>query len=142
MRILALDPGLQTGWCAISVGNGTLEGGSFPLWERLTAKNQAQYEDIAGADVVVVERFLLYPWVAKRLKWDKLRVVEVIGVINYLAEELDVPVVMQNASEAKSIKLARKPEGFDEHACDALRHALAFLKKEGLLKEPFADLIA
>lgn len=105
------------------------------MWERLTRKSQDHHEDIVGADIIIVERFLLYPWSAKRLKWDQLRAIEVIGVIKYLAEEADILVVMQNASVAKSIELAKIPEDFDKHAQDAFRHALAFLKREGLLTD-------
>ena len=93
-------------------------------------------------DVVVIERFLLYPWAAKRLRWNKLSAIEVIGIIKFLARKRSVSVVMQNASVAKRIKLAKKPEGFDRHALDAFRHALAFLKRENLLTEQLKEYIA
>jgi hypothetical protein len=134
MIILAFDPGETTGWCRVDTAMHTVTGGSFPLWEGI-----GLYYAAGGywktIDAIVVERFLLYPWAAKRLRWDKLKPVEVIGVIKFMAQKRSIPVTMQNAADAKRIKLAKKPEGFDRHALDAFRHALAFLKREGLLAD-------
>ena len=137
MIVLALDPGETTGWCRVDT-TGSIEGGSFPLWEdvqRYILTPFALVGGRGGPDLLIVERFMLYPAMVSRLNWSKLRVVEVIGVVKYIAEQWGGQLLMQNASVAKSVELAKKPEGFDKHACDALRHALAFLKREGLLTE-------
>ena len=140
MIVLAFDPGETTGWCRVDTTAGTLEGGSFPLWEEL------HLMQFYLADAIVVERFMLYPWMLKRLRWNKLQTVEVIGAIKYVAGYSEIagcaPITMQNASVAKRIKLAKKPEGFDRHALDAFRHALAFLKRENLLTEQLKEYIA
>lgn len=147
MIVLALDPGKITGWCRVFTASSMVTGGSFDDWVGVVPQINAALP-LAGECppfVVVVERFLLYPWAAKRLKWDKLIAVEVIGVIKYIVEgygSYDLQLVMQNASVCKSIKLAKYPEGFDRHAKDALRHALAYLKREKLLTEELEEYIA
>ena len=141
MIVLAIDPGETSGWCRVNTTAGSIEGGSFPLWEGLRKPCGDGHKIVIPPDVMVVERFMLYPWIAKRLKWAKLETVEVIGVIKYLAELNEVPVVMQSARAGKSVQLAKKPEGFDKHACDALRHALVFLKREGLLTDELKEWI-
>ena len=146
MLILAFDPGESTGWCRVDTTAGSICGGSFPLWRGVSQHLlfPAPYPPgwRPGPDVLLVERFLLYPSAASRLIWDKLHTVEVIGVIKYLAEQLDIKVTMQNASVAKSIELAKKPDGFDKHALDALRHILAFLKRERLLTDQLKEYMA
>jgi len=135
MQILALDPGLTTGWCHLDTNRDAFCYGQFENWQNL--------EDLMTplqVDVVVAEEFRLYPHLGDRLKWQTFPASEVIGVIKYLAERYNIPLVVQNAAQAKKLKLT---EGLGmKHAEDALRHALAFLKKEGLLREPFTDLIA
>ena len=136
MIVLAFDPGNQTGWCRVNTTASSIEGRSFPLWDEVIEHiTGCSLSPRVSPDCIVIERFMLYPAVAKRLKWNKLETVEVIGVIKHIAETWQIPVIMQSARAGKSIELAKTPEGFDKHACDALRHALVFLKREGLLTD-------
>ena len=140
MILLAFDPGEQTGWCRIDTASGSIWGGSFESWSEVVA---CIYNANGSAEQIVVERFMLYPQAAKRLKWDKLVMVEVIGVIKFVAKTFfGIPVTMQNARNGKRIQLAKKPLHFDKHACDALRHALMFLKRKDLLTDELKEYIA
>lgn len=144
MIVLAYDPGESTGWCWVDTASSKISGGSFELWSEVD-EHMAMLPTLRNKlilpDIIVVERFLLYPQAAKRLSWNKLRTIEVIGVIRYLAEGIKIPVVMQNARNGKRIELAKKPLHFDKHACDALRHALMYLKREELLTEELKEYI-
>jgi len=135
MRILGFDPGETTGWCLVDE-RGIIAGGSFTL-----STGVAKCLEFPDLTSVVVEKFMLYPWSAKRLKWNTLKAVEVIGVIKHLAEQANIPVIMQSASTGKSVELAEKYKDFDKHAHDALRHVLAFCKREGLLTDDLRRLI-
>jgi len=127
VRILAFDPGETTGWCYVDT-SGSLESGDF-----LTYTGVCDILARTGPDLVIIERFLLYPWSARRLKWNKLVAVEVIGVARFLCEEERIPYILRNAAVAKSVKL--KEPLASKHATDAFRHILAYLKAENMLGE-------
>ena len=88
--ILVFDPGESTGWC-FQDESGKLTGG--------TAKRS--HEDVARLieghepDVVVFERFNLYPQMAKSLAWNSFYPCEVIGVIRFLCDRYKIPYVEQ-----------------------------------------------
>ena len=129
MRILAFDPGETTGWCYLDTDRSeTLSQGEFPTYTGLCGVLAK-----TAPDLVIIERFLLYPWSAKRLKWNKLVAVQVIGVIKFLCEEQLIPYILRNASVAKSVQLRQPLES--KHATDAFRHILAYLKAENKLGE-------
>jgi len=140
MQILAFDPGLTTGWSYLDTVRKTVAYGEFKKWEKIEELMAPPRDLPPQVDVVVAEEFRLYPHIGDRLKWQTFPASEVIGVIKFLGECYYLPVVMQTAAMAKKLKLTEKFSS--KHAEDAVRHALAFLKKEGLLQEPFSDLIA
>ena len=72
MIVLAFDPGLQTGWCWACTASGKVTGGSFELWSEVDERmvilpSFLGSNNVCWPDVIVVERFLLYPAAAKRL---------------------------------------------------------------------------
>jgi hypothetical protein len=126
VTIFAVDPGEETGWACLK--RGQLAGGSFPLWydlEKLLGR--------AMPTVVVCEDFLLYPGKAQHLYWNRFEAPQVIGVLRFLTHKMNLPLVMQPASQGKSVKVV-KVDGFNKHATDALRHALRYAISNSLAK--------
>ena len=133
--ILALDPGEHTGWC-YQDPTGDIVGGTAP-------KNHvevAQLIRLLRPNIVVKERFNLYPQMAKSLAWNSFYPCEVIGVIRYLCMYWDTPLVEQAPSIKKyfggfqsdwdMLKTNAKEKGFDvtEHTKDAYQHYRYFLR--------------
>ena len=139
MQVLSFDSGATTGWAYLDTVRKMLWFGEFENWQKVQELMAPPRDLPPQVDVVVAEEFRLYPAMGQRLMWSIMVASEVNGVIKFLAECYNLPLSMQSAAMAKKIKLVEKLRM--KHAEDAVRHALAFLKREGLLKEPFADLI-
>ena len=132
--ILVFDPGEHTGWC-YQDREGNLIGGTI-------GKNHVE---VAGwinflvPDIVVMERFNLYPQMAKSLAWNSFYPCEVIGVIRYLCMLHDIPLVEQAPSIKKyfggfkidwdQLKDNAESRELDvtEHTKDAYQHYRYFL---------------
>lgn len=136
--ILVFDPGESTGWCYKAVNN-TVYGG--------TAKKDhlevAKLIRVAQPDIVVLERFNLYPQMAKSLSWNSFYPCEVIGVIKEVCMELNIPVIEQAPSVKKyfggfqndwntigylPVDLERFSKGVTEHTKDAYMHYRYFMR--------------
>lgn len=52
-------------------------------------------------DLIVLERYQLYPWMARQQGFSEFETPQLIGVIKYIASLLHVPVVLQTASVKK-----------------------------------------
>lgn len=133
--ILALDPGEHTGWC-YQDPVGDIVGGT-------AGKSHVEVATLLMTlmpDIVVMERFNLYPQMAKSLAWNSFYPCEVIGVIRYLCMYWDTPLVEQAPSIKKYfggfqsdwdiLKINAKEKGFDvtEHTKDAYQHYRYFLR--------------
>jgi hypothetical protein len=149
MRILALDPGETTGWAYtntrwVGEGEAKLYHGDFRGWEDLEAFIRGSAFPLSPpatehpTDVVIIEKFVLYPWAGAQQTWSDFPTIEVIGVAKFLAAKVDARVVMQPASDAKSKWIKRAPVKGNRHEKDAQRHLLVFLKREGL-DGPYAE---
>lgn len=100
--VLVLDPGESTGWV---YSNGTsLVGGTLGKNHQEVAEKIIRLRP----DVVVIERFNLYPGMAKSLSWNSFYPVEVIGVVKYVCDSMDIDIVEQ----APSVK--KYAGGFDQ----------------------------
>lgn len=137
--ILALDPGESTGWCFQS-SQGNIIGGTLPK----------KHTDVVllfnslYPDIVVFERFNLYPQMAKSLAWNSFYPCEVIGVIRCLCESRNIPYVEQAPSVKKYFGgfkvdwdvLKLNSKNVTEHTKDAYQHYRYFLlngaKKYGI----------
>ena len=129
--ILVFDPGESTGWC-FQDADGTVHGG--------TAKRKheevAQLIEQLKPDIVVFERFNLYPQMAKSLAWNSFYPCEVIGVIRFLCDRYKIPYVEQAPSIKKyfggfkedweELKVISKGD-ITEHSKDAYQHYRYFL---------------
>ena len=92
--------------------------------------------------IVVIERFNLYPQMAKSLAWNSFYPCEVIGVIKYVCTELNIPIVEQAPSVKKYFggfksdwEQVKQTPGFKltEHVKDAYQH-LKYFERNGLKK--------
>ena len=132
--ILVLDPGEHTGWC-YQDPTGKLLGGTAGKDHKEVAK---LFYDLRP-DIVVMERFNLYPQMAKSLAWNSFYPCEVIGVIRYLCMVREIPLIEQAPSIKKyfggfktdwdQLKEVSKSKKLDvtEHTKDAYQHYRYFL---------------
>lgn len=123
--VLVLDPGESTGWVFRNC-LGVVSGGTCPKDHRSVAQLLIE----CAPDVVVFERFNLYPQMAKSLAWNSFYPCEVIGVIRYICMKEFIPMVEQAPSVKKYfggfkddwdyIKLSC--DNVTEHTKDAYMH--------------------
>jgi len=125
LKIIAFDPGDKTGVSYFKYG----------VFKQETIEKS--FTGIASAivsykpDIIVAEDFVLYPSKAKHLSWNDMYAAQVIGVIKYIGEVLDIPVVMQQANIKKFVDYS-KYEGKNDHEKDAFAHAWFYIKKNRL----------
>lgn len=128
--ILVFDPGESTGWIYGSE-EVLIDGGT-------AGKNHAEVAHLIESfrpDIVVFERFNLYPSMAKSLSWNSFYPCEVIGVIRYMCDTMGIMYVEQAPSIKKyaggfkadweQLKQVRK---VTEHTKDAYLHFRYFLR--------------
>lgn len=139
-KILCLDPGESTGWV---LGNEekAIRGGTC----KRNHLEVAQLILDEHPDIIVLERFNLYPGMAKSLAWNSFYPCEVIGVIKYVAMRMDIPIVEQAPSVKKYAgEILRRPDWLDirarctgvtEHTKDAYQH-YRYFQIHGLKKLP------
>lgn len=136
--ILVFDPGESTGWC-YQTSKGIVYGGT-------ARKDHLEVAGLIRAtkpDIVVLERFNLYPQMAKSLSWNSFYPCETIGVIKEVCMELKVPVVEQAPSIKKyfggfqqdwdtigwlPVQLEQFSKGVTEHTKDAYMHYKYFMR--------------
>lgn len=129
--ILVFDPGESTGWC-FRDREGNLTGGTI----KKNHVDVAQKILETCPDIIVMERFNLYPQMAKSLAWNSFYPCEVIGVIRYLAMDNNIILVEQAPSIKKYAggfvddwyKLKEVSERVTEHTKDAYLHYRYFLR--------------
>lgn len=134
--ILVFDPGESTGWCFRDC-EGRVIGGTCKKHHREVAERI----QILNPDIVVLERFNLYPQMAKSLAWNSFYPCEVIGVIRYLCECASIPIVEQAPSVKKYFggfqddwgQLKSLSLNVTEHTKDAYQH-LKYFERNGLKK--------
>ena len=131
--VLVFDPGESTGWCfRDNIGRvigGTCKKRHMEVAERI---------QIFSPDIVVFERFNLYPQMAKSLAWNSFYPCEVIGVIRYLCDKYNITVVEQAPSVKKYFggfqqdwdQLKELSQGVTEHTKDAYMH-LKYFERNG-----------
>lgn len=132
--ILVFDPGESTGW-VFRDSDGNLVGGVCGK----DHKEIAERFYVLNPDLVVFERFNLYPGMAKTLSWNTFYPCEVIGVIRYLCDKLNISYVEQSPSVKKyfggnqpdweQLRNA-KDYKFTEHEKDAYQH-LKYFERNG-----------
>lgn len=140
MKILCLDPGESTGW-VLGTEESAFRGGTC----KRNHLEVAQLIQCERPDVIVFERFNLYPGMAKSLAWNSFYPCEVIGVIRYVAMVMNIPIIEQAPSVKKyagEIKdrhdwvfVRARCSGVTEHTKDAYQH-YRYFQIHGLKKLP------
>ena len=133
--VLVFDPGESTGW-VMRCSDGELKGGTCPKDHRTVGL----LIDMCNADIVVFERFNLYPGMAKSMSWNSFYPCEVIGVIRFKCDELKITYIEQ-APSVKKFAGELSEEWFEfkryhavtEHTKDAYQH-LRYFERVGLKK--------
>lgn len=131
--VLVFDPGESTGWC-FRDSNGRVIGGTCKRHHTEVAERIY----VCNPDIVVFERFNLYPQMAKSLAWNSFYPCEVIGVIRYLCDKLGKLYIEQAPSVKKYFggfqkdwdQLKELSEGVTEHTKDAYMH-LKYFERNG-----------
>lgn len=141
--ILVFDPGESTGWC-YQASNGVVYGGTA----RKDHLEVANLIETTLPDIVVLERFNLYPQMAKSLSWNSFYPCETIGAIKVTCMKHKITVVEQAPSVKKYFGGFQKDwdsigmllphlqpysKGVTEHTKDAYMHYKYFLRN-GLKK--------
>jgi len=127
MRLLVFDPGETTGWSFLA--DGKIIGGSFSLWSEVKP-----LITIHRPTVVLFESFNLRAGAARHLIGSSFPTIQVIGVIQYVADEAGITCVSKGPAYRSGIYL-KGIKGFDRHARDATKHGLRYLAKAGYYKE-------
>lgn len=131
--VLVFDPGDHTGWCFRDT-SGRVVGGTCGKHHMEVAERI----QILRPDIVVLERFNLYPQMAKSLAWNSFYPCEVIGVIRYLCDRYSIPIVEQSPSVKKYFggfqqdwdQLKELSQDVTEHTKDAYQH-LKYFERNG-----------
>lgn len=133
--ILVFDPGESTGW-VYRTDSGLIVGGTCKMNHLEVARKFEEY----APDIVVFERFNLYPGMAKSLSWNTFYPCEVIGVIRYICIRESIPYIEQ-APGIKKYAGGLQADWHDlrnrcevtEHTKDAYLH-LRYFERVGLKK--------
>ena len=128
ISVLAFDPGHTTGYACFELGSGI----EHHKIEAATLKDWHGVHDLIvrlKPTVIVYEIFKLYNYKAAHKAWDSFLEVEVIGVIRFIAEQYNIPVIGQTPSDGKYFfneKRLRDLGLWDKttHVRDATGHAL------------------
>ena len=129
-RVLALDPGLTTGYAFVVDGElvdtGQLPGDVCLLHDLITEKQPS---------VVVCEDFRLYPWKSKSQSWSTMPVPTLLGAVELSCRLRDIPFTKQTprAAKQKYPDAVLKEIGWyrrkGPHSRDAVRHAALYVGK-------------
>lgn len=129
-KILVFDPGESTGWCYYETDQ-ELRGGTLPKNHKLVWELMYTLQP----DVIVFERFNLYPGRAKSLAWNTFYPCEVIGVIRLYTMCNSVECFEQSPGIKKyaggfgeDFKTMNREGNLTEHVKDAYQHLKYFLR--------------
>lgn len=141
--ILAVDPGLMTGWA-----HGIKYAGND--FVTVLQTGQAEFEQFMrlaerladeGLDGIVIERYTITAETLRKSR--QTTALELIGCCRWLSMRYDLEFVLQSPGDAKSFATDDKLEkaGWmvkkaDDHANDALRHLLLYSVKNRLMEVP------
>ncbi len=136
--VLALDPGETTGWAFFAkVSISPLTVDLLDCGQLLTKeKGVGEIEkllDRLEPRVVVAEDYKVYRWKLKQHSWSDLYTPRLIGAIETLCSQRQIPLYMQMAQTAKGFCTDDKLRlwGFYKpsmkHARDAIRHGCYWL---------------
>ncbi len=132
-RVLAFDPGHHhLGWAFFENGEFLTNGESYePLLANLNWLSV--FIPRARPDVIVVEEYRIYPSHLAEHSRSDVPTLRMIGAIQMIGLQLEVPVVLQSAAVGKGFVTDEKLKAWglgpwkSPHATDATRHGLHYL---------------
>jgi len=155
-RWLCVDPGETTGW-SLWKGERLLGGGQTPLWafahdvydaikdnvgplatgetDLLAAGVNAE-DNVGQIELVVCEKFALYPWAAKDLAFDEFRTSQLIGALTFTCALHQVELHKQPASIKERAMAGGAKELFvrplheNRHQNDSIMHGVFYYQVE------------
>jgi hypothetical protein len=145
VRALALDPGERVGWARADIHpDGSWENvhhGITPLRDMALKIHDA----ITDYDLVIMEKWVLYPHMAHQFHGSSFPSVQFVGMVKLCCWVNNIKLVMQGAaikkiadktmSEELRKKVTRAGAHDDLHDMDALRHLWFYTWKEIITKE-------
>lgn len=129
-KFYAIDPG------DVHVGVALFRGRQCMWAKEFTPERVLKHLEthLAGSEVLVIERFQLYPHLAQTQAGSDMLTSQLIGALRLLACQLNVPVVIQQAALKTPTEnaitkrgIARLSTGKGDHAKDAETHGYAYL---------------
>lgn len=133
MKVLALDPGLKTGYCVLRYPINLVERGELELLTEESPTTQRTFlrDLIDEAELVVCEDFRIYAHKAKGLVGDSLPASQVIGMVKYICtngvvgtRRLHMTSAVTRTYLPQFIERAVMPKDVTDHERDAIQHAL------------------
>lgn len=139
-RILALDPGITTGWAwfdhAALVDCGQIHTSLRTLQDLFdTTKPQS----------VVMEKYIIYKTKVEQHTLSTVPTLRIVGAIQMLAWQKGAPLFLQTAAQAKffctddKLKAWELFQTYKRHANDSIRHAVYYMtfggKEESIIFE-------
>jgi hypothetical protein len=121
LHVMSVDPAdKHVGMCAW-IGGAIVEAKTITPIEMCAIVENVQF------DMLVIEEFRLYPWMAKNLGFNDMKTSQMIGAMKYLAQRNGTPVTMQGASIKKPAFELMKHNEFElpkgtQHMKDAAAH--------------------
>jgi hypothetical protein len=134
--ILAIDPGLTTGWANLDPDGGFRSGETKPPILFLSDVERMLRGPFPWA--MVCERYVITPETIKKSR--QADPLEIIGTLKYFAEKYQTLIQFQGPAEAKTFATDKKLKALGwfrpglGHANDAARHLLCYWVKHGLVK--------
>lgn len=135
--VIAVDPGLTTGWAALYPDGEFRSGETRGFYEFL----KTVYGLLSSRAFdwhIVVEKYTITPETIKKSR--QTDALEIIGALRFFARHFDAGFSMQSPAEAKTFATdakLRKMRWFQQgrgHANDASRHLLCYAVRTGLVK--------
>lgn len=117
MKILSFDPGETTGVC---IFNNPKEYKTLSIGKDFQSIHNIILE--TKPDLVVIEKFVLYPSKAKKLVWNEFYPSQIIGVIKFTCEKHKIPFIEQAAADKEYVNYLGHTFSND-HEKDAFGHA-------------------
>lgn len=133
-KFYAIDPG------DVHVGVALFKGRQCMWAKEFTPKGILKHLEahLMGTEVLVIERYQLYPHLAQAQAGSDMLTSQLIGALRLMACQLGVPVVLQQAALKTPTEnaiakrgIARKSKGKGNHAKDAETHGYAYLLRGG-----------
>jgi hypothetical protein len=136
VKLLAIDPGDK------NHGFALFEQQNKDLWNKIRIGVRTESDELyqliktQEPNIVIVEKFMTYPWKSKQQSWSKQKTPQIIGGIKALATVYGFEVIEQSTSNRDigymwgSIKKLPKSNP-SNHAHDAEAHAVFYIIDNG-----------